>query len=292
MRTIACGRLTRAVAAIAIVSIVGCSTAASVFFDLPENREQPAVPAATATRTAPPPQDTVRPPIESTLNGDSALALLPKDAAGDVDWVAALRAGIVRPRRGLPGVDPPTGDSDFGYDFRLKGPNEMFDALFPHSSHVAWMTCDACHPSIFPYRDTPISMKQINEGDSCGRCHGTVAFSASTCSRCHPAMPAPSPRETQLRHDIAPARVGGDDASQAGGYPRARFAHWVHRIRYQCSACHPGLFAMRAGSDTLTMSTMQKGEACGACHDGEAAFSLLNCTTCHTTQSEAGGTGP
>jgi c(7)-type cytochrome triheme protein len=284
--------LGRAVAATAITSIVGCSTAASVFLDLPEKREQPAAPTLAAAGTAVPLQDTVRPPIESTLNADSALALLPTDAAGDVDWVAALRSGVVRPRSGRPGLEPPNGQSDFAYDFRIKGPNEMFDALFPHSSHVAWMTCEACHPSIFPYRGTPIAMKEINSGESCGRCHGTVAFPPSTCSRCHPAMPAPSPRQTQLRHDILPARADSDSPSSSGDYPRARFAHWVHRIRYQCSACHPRPFAMRAGSDTLTMSTMQKGEACGACHDGEAAFSLLNCTTCHATPSEEGETGP
>jgi c(7)-type cytochrome triheme protein len=280
-----------AMVATAVASIVGCSTAASVFLDLPEQREQPAVPIAATTSLAAPPQDTVRPPIESTLSADSALALLPKDAAGDVDWVAALRSGVVRPRRGLPGVASPSGNSDFGYDFRLRGPNEMFDALFPHSSHVEWMACDACHPSIFPYRGAPISMKEINEGDSCGRCHGTVAFPASTCSRCHPAMPAPSPRQTQLSHDILPARAGSDSTSPSGEYPRARFAHWVHRVRYQCSACHPQLFDMRAGSDTLTMSAMQKGEACGACHDGDVAFSLLNCTTCHATPA-GGEEGP
>jgi c(7)-type cytochrome triheme protein len=51
------------------------------------------------------------------------------------------------------------------------------------------------------------------------------------------------------------------------------------------------LFDMRAGSDTLTMSAMQKGEACGACHDGDVAFSLLNCTTCHATPA-GGEEGP
>lgn len=272
--------------------IVGCSTAASVFFDLPESREPPAAPAVTAVTPARAPQDTVRPRIESTLHPDTVLALLPTDAAGDVDWVAALRSGIVRPRRGPPGVAISNGPPEFGYDFVMQGPDKMFDALFPHSAHVEWMTCEACHPAIFPYRSTPISMKEINAGELCGRCHNTVAFPASTCSRCHPAWPAPSPRQTELRHDVLPARAVGDSANPAGEYPRARFAHWVHRIRYQCSACHPRLFAMRAGSDTLDMSTMQQGQACGACHDGNAAFSLLNCTRCHVPSEGEGEGGP
>lgn len=291
------GRLRWVCGVAAVASIAGCSTAASVFLDLPEKPQQspsqsPAPTGSAAAAAAP--QDTVRPPIESTLDPDSTLAWLPTDAAGDVDWVVALREGVVRPRRSVPGSSPPPDMTGFGYDFLLKGPNEMFDAAFPHSSHVAWVACESCHPNIFPYRSEPTSMQVINSGESCGRCHGTVAFPASTCSRCHPAMPPPTRRQSAFRPDILPARAGSDSsgALAAGDYPQARFPHWVHRIRYTCAACHPSPFEMRVGSDTLSMSTMQRGEACGACHDGEAAFSLLSCTRCHVAPDEEGGSEP
>jgi len=60
------------------------------------------------------------------------------------------------------------------------------------------------------------------------------------------------------------------------------FQHWFHRIRYQCRVCHTELgFEMRAGSNDITMDKITAGEYCGACHNGEIAWSPDNCDLCH-----------
>jgi c(7)-type cytochrome triheme protein len=269
-----------------IMLTLGCSTAASVFLDVPQQ------PGQTQTASSPQPnasltprpvlQDTARPPIEAVLDRDSTLALLPIDAAGQVDWVEARRLGVVRPRSSLPGEVARNSGGGFDYDFLLEGPNEMFDALFPHSAHSDDIACQSCHPAIYPYRNKTITMREINDGKSCGRCHGTVAFSAATCVRCHSAMPAPSPKPAAFHEDIyiGASQADGDSTHVPSSQP-VRFPHWTHRIRYQCSACHPALFEMRAGSSSLTMSDIQSGQGCGACHDGDSAFGLFQCDRCH-----------
>jgi c(7)-type cytochrome triheme protein len=74
----------------------------------------------------------------------------------------------------------------------------------------------------------------------------------------------------------------GDQAS-TGPFPPSIFEHWVHRVRYRCDACHDRLFTMQAGSSEITMDSIARGEACGACHDGKLAFddSFENCSRCH-----------
>jgi len=63
----------------------------------------------------------------------------------------------------------------------------------------------------------------------------------------------------------------------------AVFPHWIHRIRYKCYACHPAPFEMQAGANSMTMESMQAGEACGACHNGEVAWGIGfdTCNRCH-----------
>lgn len=287
---------TRAVALLVAVATGSSCAVASLFFDIPQ--KPPAQPAQ-ATSSVPTPVsqslagDPARPAIERTTRSDSALALLPRDGAGNVDWVSALRDGVIRPRRAPPGTAAPPDMSGFLFDFRFKGPNEMFDALFPHSAHVQWLDCRSCHPAIFPYRGEPITMASINEGEACGRCHGPVAFPVTTCGRCHTAMGVSGDNEPVFTHDVVLARRA--DTSSASGqqqFPQARFAHWVHRIRYRCMACHPGLFQLQAGADTLTMGEIRRGAACGACHNGREAFGLLECNRCHVAQQGSEGSQP
>ncbi len=269
-----------------IVAAPGCGRVASVFLDLPEHQDQRA-PAAARPQAAPPPvqQQVARPPIEQTLNRDTVLALLPRDHAGNVDWAAALRDGVIRPRPAPPGTDPPSAFGAFRFDFLFKGDAPMFDAYFPHSTHVEWLNCETCHPGIFRYRNTPLSMEVINRGEACGRCHGKVAFPVATaCERCHLELSMPGGRATaELLGDVQLARRSAGDSAAAGAtpFPPARFSHWTHRIRYRCTACHPGAFETRAGADTLTMDVLRRGEACGLCHDGRAAFGLVECNRCH-----------
>ena len=61
------------------------------------------------------------------------------------------------------------------------------------------------------------------------------------------------------------------------------FPHWFHRIRYQCRVCHSELkFEMRVGATQPTMEEITSGAFCGACHDGEIAWSVENCGLCHS----------
>ena len=68
------------------------------------------------------------------------------------------------------------------------------------------------------------------------------------------------------------------------GTPPAVFPHWIHRIRYKCYACHPGLFKMKAGADTVTMQAIGEGKFCGACHNGgpASAVAIDTCNSCHS----------
>lgn len=272
-----------------ILATLGCGRAASVFLDLPKSpneraaapaRPQAAAPELTAQQQAP------RPPIEQTMDRDSVLAQLPKDHAGNVDWAAALRDGVIRPRTALPGGEPPAAVGAFRFDFLFKGQVPTFDAYFPHSTHVEWLNCQTCHPGIFQYRNTPLSMEVINRGEACGRCHGKVAFPVATaCERCHLGLGMPAGRAAaELLGDVQLARraTAADSGSTRGTpFPPARFSHWTHRIRYRCMACHPSVFDMRRAADTLAMDDLRKGEACGLCHNGRAAFGLVECNRCH-----------
>lgn len=272
-----------------LATISACASAASVLFDIPET--EPHTATARVTSVSPLAQDTVRPRIESLTNKDSILAILPKDSAtGAIAWDEAQREGVIRP------YDGPRGAwrkylEGFGYDLVLKSSAGSFAASFPHSRHVAQFTCESCHPSLWGGGETDDSMRAINAGESCGTCHRGVAFPASACGRCHEGLPTPSVTPV-LEDDLVLARdmEGAQAASQV--FPPSRFAHWVHRIRYRCSACHTDLFALEAGADTLTMARLGRGEGCGACHDAKQAFGLTACNRCHVAPDRSGDSSP
>ena len=76
-----------------------------------------------------------------------------------------------------------------------------------------------------------------------------------------------------------------NQSSEQEGVRPVVFPHWFHRIRYQCSACHVELgIEMSAGSNDITMESIIAGEYCGACHNGEIAWSAENCDLCHSGQ--------
>jgi len=113
------------------------------------------------------------------------LQLLPKDNAGNVDWVAALQQGLIKPRDSLDPSEPPTPVIDLDIYFKVKG--DLPDVVYPHYPHTQWLACNNCHPKIFIMQAgaNKITMKKIEEGQFCGRCHGKVAFPLSNCPRCH-----------------------------------------------------------------------------------------------------------
>ncbi len=74
-----------------------------------------------------------------------------------------------------------------------------------------------------------------------------------------------------------------NERSDEEGMRPVIFPHWFHRIRFRCVVCHSELgFEMRAGSNKVTMNQISEGRFCGACHDGETAWSTENCDLCHT----------
>lgn len=53
-----------------------------------------------------------------------------------------------------------------------------------------------------------------------------------------------------------------------------------------CTVCHPSMWPIRPGGTKpkVTHKAMKKGEYCGKCHDGEKAFGLDECDSCHTSE--------
>lgn len=65
------------------------------------------------------------------------------------------------------------------------------------------------------------------------------------------------------------------------------FPHWLHRSKYTCKVCHVDLgFSMVKGGSGITRGANLSGRFCGACHDGQIAFSVKYdqqkyCERCH-----------
>ncbi|MBI2313866.1 MAG: hypothetical protein HYU77_15310 [Betaproteobacteria bacterium] len=96
---------------------------------------------------------------------------------------------------------------------------------------------------------------------------------------------------------LALAVAGADDAraeygdvvinnfSDAAGMRPVVFPHWFHRIRFRCKVCHADLgFKFQAGGNQINMVKIIDGEFCGACHNGEIAWSVENCNLCHSAK--------
>ena len=139
---------------------------------------------------------------------------------------------------------------------------------FSHYQHLEDLgnNCVFCHNRVFhidPRKNPAVSMSEMQQGKSCGACHnGQKAFSVGeNCAGCHPTH--------EIRFDTA-----------AGA---AHFSHDLHRELYSCDDCHPDLFRPdRTRRQPVNMEQMAEGAACGACHDGDTAFSVEeNCDSCH-----------
>lgn len=279
------------VALIVVASATACSRQVlSVFLDLPAQRPKPeqaitARPALDSAAIA----DSARPPIEREFDALVVQTLLPRDSGGNIDWVRALRDSIIKPRF-APGVPRSVPlDPDFNYDVFLAADSEH-RAVFSHAVHLEWSSCQSCHPRRFPRTHEPITHAAMQQGRYCGACHGTVAFPMrSACDRCHrePRRPPIIEAHGELLGDLSLVRridttVTADAATPVTFAP-SRFSHWMHRIRYRCSACHVRLFQERAGSTRTSMAEIAEGKSCGACHNGKLAFGteIQNCDRCH-----------
>lgn len=90
--------------------------------------------------------------------------------------------------------------------------------------------------------------------------------------------------------DIDDARAEYGDVvinnySDAAGMRPAIFPHWFHRVRFRCKVCHADLgFKFKAGGNEINMVKIIDGQFCGACHNGEIAWSVENCNLCHSAK--------
>jgi c(7)-type cytochrome triheme protein len=109
-------------------------------------------------------------------------------------------------------------------------------------------------------------MDDMAKGKSCGVCHnGKDAFASSgDCDKCHKGM---KPGKIVFK-------------TSAG---EATFSHEFHTQAYKCADCHTKIFPFKAGALKATMSDMESGKFCGACHNkGKDAFSVEgDCGKCH-----------
>ncbi len=141
-------------------------------------------------RNPPPTQDGIHDPGSIGTQGlqtpREAFKPLPQGQSGNyVDWVKAFDAKKIQPR--FDSKDPKAKPviMDLTIVRQVKG--SMPDVIFPHKQHTEWLDCSNCHPVPFvPQKGAnQMSMASIMLGESCGVCHGKVAFPVADCRRCH-----------------------------------------------------------------------------------------------------------
>lgn len=152
----------------------------------PARPAQKAPPQARAWQRALDPfYDPANPAYDQLQRPAEALAGLPADARGQVDWMQALRSGRIVPRAALAGE---AGMQVLDLDVILRNTRDMPYVRFPHRSHTEWLACGNCHPVPFEARAgaTRATMNDIFRGRTCGVCHDRVAFvTYFACERCH-----------------------------------------------------------------------------------------------------------
>ena len=149
---------------------------------------------------------------------------------------------------------------EISYAVKETGPTR-----FSHKRHLATYQCGDCHNKLFkagPNRH--VAMADMAKGKSCGACHnGKTAFATGECTRCHPVK---------------------DVSYKVNGLGGVTFSHKVHLNMYSCGECHAGIYLPGPGNKAASMSAMEGGRSCGACHDGKSAFTVKeNCDRCHAS---------
>ncbi len=150
--------------------------------------------------------------------------------------------------------------------YRVKG---VSNAVFSHDFHLskAGLKCTSCHNGkIITGKEKNVTMAEMAKGRTCGACHnGKTAFTVSgNCGKCHEGM---TPRTVTFK---------------IKGISDATFSHTFHLGMFTCKDCHTKVFPFKAGVSVATMAEMNKGKACGSCHNGSEAFTTAgNCDRCH-----------
>ena len=141
-------------------------------------------------RNLPPTEDGIHDPASAgtpMLQAPStAFRPLPKSSSGNnVNWVGAAESGKIRPRWSAKDQAARPQVLDLNIVREVKG--SMPDVLFPHKKHTDQLDCGDCHPAVFAMQKgaSKMSMTAIMLGESCGACHGRVAFPVTECRLCH-----------------------------------------------------------------------------------------------------------
>lgn len=76
--------------------------------------------------------------------------------------------------------------------------------------------------------------------------------------------------------------------SEKKGMAPVAFSHRTHRMNYTCRVCHLELeFSMKKGETDITREDYLNGRFCGACHNGQIAFSATQaCNLCHVSENK------
>lgn len=147
-----------------------------------------ASPAPPPAEEAPAAAEALPDPTQAQEEEDQPLAFdyLPKTKMGYVDWVAAIKQGVIQPKDSLDPNAVTMAPLNFDVIFKVNV-SGLPDVVYPHYPHTLWLDCRNCHPGIFLMRAgaNPVTMEKILKGEYCGRCHGVVAFPISDCFRCH-----------------------------------------------------------------------------------------------------------
>ena len=113
----------------------------------------------------------------------------PKGRFGNnIDWEAAELGGKIKLIDTLPEISvkrrPLDVPKDYSIEAKMAGLPEI---IFSHKKHAVWNGCELCHPDIYAVKTgaTKYTMEDVFAGKFCGACHGSVAFPAIDCQRCH-----------------------------------------------------------------------------------------------------------
>jgi c(7)-type cytochrome triheme protein len=113
----------------------------------------------------------------------------PKGRFGNgVDWELAELDGKVKLVDTLPEISVKRKPLQIPQDYSIEAKiNGLPEIIFSHKKHAVWNGCELCHPDIFIVKagTTRYSMQDVFAGKYCGLCHGSVAFPATDCQRCH-----------------------------------------------------------------------------------------------------------
>jgi c(7)-type cytochrome triheme protein len=85
---------------------------------------------------------------------------------------------------------------------------------------------------------------------------------------------------------LAQAKGPADFDFAGGKEGKVTFSHEKHAPKHsKCTDCHTKIFKMTKGQrSTPKMADMEKGQSCGTCHNGQAAFGVkekADCAKCH-----------